>query len=90
MRVLVERCDVHIGVDDFNFIINLDIRRGQFARAHFVHDYRLRAVAVHFNSQALQVQDDFGDILFHAGNGGKFMLHTFDVNSRRRRSGQRG
>jgi hypothetical protein len=33
------------------------------------------------DDKALEVQDDFGDIFFHTGNGGELVEHTVNANA---------
>jgi hypothetical protein len=40
----------------------------------------LRPVGFHAQRHALEVQDDVGDVLAHAGDGGKLVQHAVDLH----------
>jgi hypothetical protein len=56
------------------------------ARAFLAHDHALGAFALHLDRDVLDVQDDVGHVLAHAGDRGEFVQHAVDVDrlSRRR------
>ena len=54
-------------------------------------DYNnLGAVAMKFCGKAFDVEDDFGDVLFYTGDGGKFMTDTVNFYGRYSNAGKRG
>ncbi len=90
MGILIQGGDVHIGIDDLDFIIHLDGASCYFAGTLGIDHHRLRTVGNHGYRQTLQVEDDLSHVLFHAGNSRELMLHTFNVHSRDRNAREGG
>ena len=69
-RAAGKRCDMVVGVQYLNFVVRLDVGAFYFALAFHVNVRNLRfaAIACIFDRQTLQVQYNFRNVLFHAGN----------------------
>ena len=89
-RVRAERGDVVVGVDDLHFAVGLDVGRGDLALSGGLDIYGLRRVAQQAGNDALYVQNDLGNVLGHAGDGGKLMQYASDLDPGHRKAGQRG
>ena len=90
LRALVERADNQIRVHDFDIGTGFDHAGGDFARAFGVQTHTLRTFDVHTHGQCLDVQDNVGDILTNALNGGELVQNTVNLNRRHRSTLQRG
>ena len=55
-----------------------------------LHHHALRAVALHLDGDVLDVEDDVGHVLAHAGDRGELVQHAVDVHRLHRRALQRG
>ena len=75
--------NLHICVGD-------DIAGLDFAFATSVNNDLLRALAVQFHAQFLNVKDDFRDIFLDAFHGRKLMQYAIDLDGRSRHTGQGG
>ena len=81
---------MHAGVQYLDLRIGLDIASGDFAFALCLDVDRLGRFAVHFSSESLDVEDQLGNVLLNAGDGGKFMLNAVDLNGSSSHAGQGG
>ena len=80
-RVLIERCDVQIRIEDLNIDVALDISRSHFLRANLIDRDPLGVCcAAEFDRQLLQVEDDFRHIFLDAGDGREFMKNPVDLD----------
>ena len=79
LRALVERAEDEIRVHDFDIGARLDHAGGDFHRAFGVQAHFLRPLDMHAHGDRLDVQDDVGDVLAHAFDGGEFMQHAVDL-----------
>ena len=68
----------------------LDVAGLDDARALLAHDHALRAVALHLDGDFLDVEDDVGHVLAHAGDRGEFVQHAVDLHGRDGGALQRG
>ena len=89
LRALVERADHVVGVEDRDVTHRLDVARRDGARALLAHDHALGSVALHLDGDFLDVEDDVGDILAHAGDRGEFVQHAVDLYRGHRGAAQR-
>ena len=64
----------------------LDLAGGHFAGALGPQTHALGAVAMHAQTDGLDVQDDIGDVLAHAGDRRKLVQHAIDLDGRHRRA----
>ena len=69
-----------IRVGDFYIVIERNIARMRRARPAFLEAKHALIAGVHDDGQALEVQQDIGDIFLHALNGGVFMQHAFNFS----------
>ena len=60
----------------------LDVAGGDVARALLAQRHALGAVALHLDGDVLDVEDDVGDVLAHAGDRREFMQHAVDLDRR--------
>ena len=67
----------------------LDQLGGHLARALGLEAHPLRPVAMHAKGQLLDVEDDIGHILQHAGDRRELMQHALDLHRGHRRTLQR-
>ena len=58
----------------------LDVAGLDDARALLAHDHALRPLALHLDGDFLDVEDDVGHILAHAGDRGEFVQHAVDLH----------
>ena len=87
---LAQRGDVPVGVQDLEVIACLDAAGGDFAGAGCLNADSAGAVAVDLGGNALQVQNDLGDIFLDALDGRELMDHTVDLDTGDCDTGQRG
>ena len=80
LGTLAQSGDVQFGVENFHLGISLDRTAGHFAGALRFDIDRLRLIAVHLGRQRFDIQNDFGDILRHAGHGRKLMHDAVDFD----------
>jgi hypothetical protein len=59
------------------------------ARALLAHDHALGTLAFHLDGDFLDVQDDVGDVLAHAGDRGELVQHAVDLDGGHGRATQR-
>ena len=90
LSVLHQRDDVEFGVQYFDLAITADIAGSDFTGAHRLNGHGLFASAMQLGDDALNIQDDLRDILFHTGNGGKLVLHAINLDRSGGSAGQRG
>ena len=70
---VVQRGNVHLGIQDLNLSVGLDVARGDFTGTHGFNVNRLGAVRVELGQQSLNVQNNVCHVFLDAGNRGKFM-----------------
>ena len=83
LRLLLERRDVHVGVEHLDAGRQVDVLRGDLARAG--DDERrldLGRVGVHPADDALEVQDDVGDVLGDALDRRELVRDPLDAHAR--------
>ena len=66
-----------------------DVAGGHFAGAGLLQDHALRTLALHPDRDVLDVEDDVGHVLAHAGDRREFMQHAVDMDRGDRRALQR-
>src|SRR3954469_1975522 len=89
LGLLLERGDVDVGVEDLHAGGQVDVRRGDLARAG--DDQRrldLGGVRVHAAHDALEVEDDVGHVLGDALDGRELVGDALDAHARHGRAGQ--
>ena len=90
-RSLLERRDVHVGVEDLNARRQVDVLRGDLAgTADHQRRLDLGRVGVHPADDALEVEHDVGHVLLDAGDGGELVGHPLDAHARHRGARQGG
>src|SRR3954453_18627003 len=91
LGLLLERGDVHVGVEDLDAGGQVDVLRGDLTGAGD-HERRLDlgGVGVHPADDALEVQDDVGDVLRDALDRRELVGDALDPDARHGRTGQRG
>ncbi len=67
-----------------------DVRRRDHPWALLAQVHHGRVVVLGADDQFLEVQDQVGDVLFHAWNRGEFVQHPIDTDAGHRRTGDRG
>ena len=72
--------DVHIFVEDLDVGIGLDHAGGDDAGLAGAQVQRLGALAVQLEGDLLEVEDDIGSVLNHAGNGLELVQHALDLD----------
>src|SRR5439155_20713977 len=72
--------DVHIFVEDLNVGISLDHAGGDDAGLAGAQVQRLGALAVQLEGNLLEVEDDIGSVLNHAGNGLDLVQHAIEYD----------
>ena len=82
--------DVEVGIEDLHVGVRLDVAGGDLALARGLDVDGLHAIAVQLGDDALDIQDDLRDVLLDAGDGGKLMLDTGDLDGGHRGARQRG
>ena len=80
LGTLVERADDVVGVEDLDVADGLDVAGRDRARTLLAHDHALRAIAFHLDGDFLDVEDDVGHVLAHAGDRGEFVQHAVDLH----------
>ena len=90
LSALAQGGNVPLGVQDLEVVAALDGAGSDLAGADGLHADGLGGFAVDLGSDAFEVQDDFGDILTHALDGGELMHHTVDLDAGDSHTGQRG
>ena len=88
-RALTESSYVMLGIQDLDVGILLDIACRNLALAAAVNNDGLRTVGIELCGDALDVKNDFRDILFDSGNGRDFVKHTVYLYTRDRNAGKR-
>ena len=76
----VHRADELVGIEHFVTLDELDVARGHFA--FLVHGERklARLVLGGLELHPLEIEDNVGHVLHHAGQGGEFMLRSGDLH----------
>ena len=70
-----------LGVDDLHGFVGDDVGSRDHAALVAVDADGLRLIAGVLHHQALDVEDDVGDVLDDAGNGGDLVLHALDLDA---------
>ena len=78
--VAIERREVQVRVDDFEIRGHLDVAGGDVAGAFDIERERAGAVAERAEANFLDVEEELGGVLLHAGDGGEFVLHLVDAD----------
>src|SRR5699024_1378834 len=80
LRSVIQSCDVQVWVVDFHTSWRLNVASRDCARAFLaqVHNYWL--IRVRRKHQALNIQDDFGNVFLHTIDGGELVENTFDLD----------
>ena len=78
-----------LGIENLNFAVCLDVTGAYLPLAHGLNIDGLGTLAVQLRDDALDVQYDLGNIFLDAGDGGKLMLDTCDLDGSSRGAGQR-
>ena len=81
---------MQVGVLNLNIGVFLDIARRYLALAGRLDINGLRTVTMELPYDAFDIEDDFGHILFNAGDSRKLVLDTGDLNGSDRSTGKRG
>src|SRR5207245_7929610 len=81
--------DVEGGVEDLDIRRGANVSGGRVARAADVEPQRHRLVGGHPQDEVLQVEDDVGDILFHALQGRELVERLVEPNLRDGGAGDR-
>ena len=71
-----------IGIQDLDVGIGGDVTRGDGLRAGHVDIYGLGTVGVKLGDDTLDIQNDLGHILLHAGNNRDLMLDVLNLDRR--------
>ena len=90
LGTLAQRGDVHVGLENLHLAVAFDGAGRDFAGAFRFNIYNLGAVAVDLDDQTLDVQYNFGNVLFHTLDGGKFVEDAVDFHGGHRHAGQGG
>src|SRR3954453_4457759 len=91
LGLLLERGDVGVGVEDLHAGGQVDVLRGDLAgpRGH-QRRFDLGRVRVHPADDALEVEDDVGDVLGHALDRRELVGDALDAHARHGSPGERG
>ncbi len=81
---------MEIGIEDLHLAVGLNVTGGDFALAVGLDIHRLDPLAVQLGDDSLDVENDLGHVLLHAGDGAELMLHPGDLDGGDCRTGQRG
>ena len=79
-----------LGVEDLHLAVGLDVTCRDHPLAGGFDVHGLGAFAVQLGDDALDVQDDFGYVLFHTGDRAELMLYPCNLDAGDCSSGQRG
>ena len=71
---------MEVGVEDLDIRRGANVAGGRVARAADVEPQRHRLVGGHPQDEVLQVEDDVGDILLHALQGGELVERLVEPN----------
>ena len=77
---LVEGGEVEVGVDDFVVGGDLDVGGGDLALAAGVEGHFGWSVGEGAEADGAEVEEEFGGVLLHGGDGGEFVLDLFDAD----------
>ena len=81
---------MQLGIQDFHLAIGLNVAGSNLAGAGSLDEDGLGTLAVQLGQQILHVQHDLRDILLDAGDGGKLVLDTGNLDAGGCSAGQRG
>src|SRR6185312_559433 len=90
LALVVQGRDVHVGVVHGDAGRRHDVTRGDLARALLAQVHGDRLVLLGGHHQALQVQDDVGDVFLDARHGGELVQHAVDADAGDGRARNRG
>ena len=85
-----ERGNVQFGIENLHVGIRADVARSDLTLAGGLEIDGLGAVAVEAGDDALDVENDLGHVLGHAGDRGELVLHAIDADRGRSSAGERG
>ena len=86
LAALGHRRDVRIRLEDLDVGVGLDVARLDFAGLVDAQVERLGGVDVHLQRNLLEVQDDVGRVLDHAGDRRELVEHAVDLHRGHRRA----
>ena len=86
LAALRHRRDVRIGFENLDVPVRLDVAAAHFAGLFDLQRERLDAVGVQLQRNLLQVEDDVGRVLDHAGNRRELVEHAVDLDRGDRRA----
>ena len=69
-----------LGIDQLEVLVQFDVAGGDFAFLVDGEEEGLRLARMGAKEHLLEVQDDVGDILDHAFDGGEFVLGAIDLD----------
>ena len=87
--ILADCRDVVFWIENYNIGVLLDISGSNLLLAYDVNKHGLRSLAVEFRDNALDVKNDFRNVLGNTRNCRKLMKNTVDLNIRYRITGKR-
>ena len=70
---------MHIGIEYFNLAVGLNVGSGDLAGSFGVDVHDFGAVGQNLCGQSLKVKNDFGNVLFNPGNGGKLVNNAVQL-----------
>ena len=83
---LVERAKHQIRIKHLDVGADRNVAGGDDARTLLRQRHALRAFGMKAQRKLLDIENDVGDILAHAGDRGEFMQHAIDLDSRNSRT----
>jgi hypothetical protein len=89
VAVPVQRGDVQVRVQHLDVGVHLEVAGAHLALAPHLERGLLGAVALELEAHLLQVEDDLGHVLDHAGQGRELVEHAVDSHRGDRRALQR-
>ncbi len=90
LGALVEGADHVVGVEDLDVADASDVAGRDDAGAGLAQRHALRALALHLDGDFLDVEDDVGHVLAHAGDRRELVQHAVDLHGGHGRALQRG
>ena len=90
LGALIERADDQIGVHDVDVMAGLDLAGADLAGAGRGQHHALWPLAMHAQSELLDVEHDVGHVLAHARHGTEFVQHAVDLHRGDRGALKRG
>src|SRR5699024_6583716 len=80
LRSVLQSCDVQVWVVDFHTSWRLNVASRDGARAFLAHVHNALLIRVRRTHEALNIQDDFGNVFLHTVDGGELVENTFDFD----------